>query len=120
MSNSNVSFRIQRNCQKRIWDAVKGNCKSAPTKALIGCSADELKTHLESRFTEGMTLDNYGEWHVDHIKPCASFDLSAPHEQVLCFHYSNLQPLWAKDNMSKGASYDEKVQRNEELIHGHV
>lgn len=54
-----------------------------------------------------MTWDNYGYrgWHVDHIAPCASFDLSNPAEVAKCFHYSNLQPLWAKDNLSKGGIY---------------
>lgn len=72
---------------------------------LVGCSIDKLKQHLESKFTEGMSWDNYGDWHVDHIKPCASFDLSDPEQQRLCFNYKNLQPLWAADNLSKGDSY---------------
>ena len=69
----------------------------------IGCSIDELKEHLSSQFTEGMSWENYGEWHIDHIKPCASFDLSILEEQQKCFHYSNLKPLWALDNLKKGA-----------------
>lgn len=56
---------------------------------------------LEQQFTEGMTWENYGEWHVDHIRPCVSFDLSIPEQQQECFHYTNLQPLWAKDNLQK-------------------
>jgi hypothetical protein len=52
-----------------------------------------------------MTWDNYGEWHVDHIQPCASFDLSDPKQLAECFNWSNLQPLWAKENISKGAKY---------------
>jgi hypothetical protein len=67
-----------------------------------------------------MTLDNYGEWHVDHIRPCSSFDLSIPSEQEKCFHFSNLQPLWAIDNLRKSDKYDEEMQMDEELIHGHV
>ena len=50
-----------------------------------------------------MTWDNHGEWHIDHIKPCASFDLTDADQQRECFNYTNLQPLWAKDNLSKGA-----------------
>jgi hypothetical protein len=56
---------------------------------------------LEKQFTKGMNWKNYGKWHIDHIKPCASFDLSLEHEQKLCFHFTNLQPLWAKDNIRK-------------------
>jgi hypothetical protein len=117
---TDISFRIQQNCQKRIWDAVRGNCKSATSKKLIGCSSDDLRDHLSSQFTDGMTLDNYGEWHVDHIRPCSSFDLSIPSEQEKCFHFSNLQPLWAIDNLRKSDKYDEEMQMDEELIHGHV
>ena len=78
--------------------------KSDETMNLIGCSAIELKEYLESKFTEGMTWENRGRegWHIDHIKPCSSFDLSDPEQQRECFHYTNLQPLWAKDNLRKG------------------
>ena len=60
-----------------------------------------MKQYLESLFTEGMTWDNYGEWHVDHIIPCDFFDLDIYSERKFCFHYTNLQPLWAYDNISK-------------------
>lgn len=62
--------------------------------------------HLEAQFAEGMSWDNYGEWHVDHIKPCALFNLLLADEQEACFHYTNLQPLWGPDNCSKGARYE--------------
>lgn len=70
---------------------------------LLGCTADEYKSHIENLFTEGMSWDNYGEWHIDHKKPCASFDLSDPNQQEECFNYKNTQPLWAADNYKKGA-----------------
>jgi len=76
--------------------------KAAHTLDMIGCSGVELKSYLESKFKEGMTWDNYGEWHVDHIRPCASFDLSDAEQQKKCFHYTNLQPLWKEDNLRKG------------------
>jgi hypothetical protein len=103
-------FRLKSCLRARLTAAVAG--KSASTMELVGCSIDELKQHLESKFTEGMSWDNYGEWHVDHIKPCASFDLSDPEQQRLCFNYKNLQPLWAADNLSKADSiiqYLEKI-----------
>ena len=67
-----------------------------------GCSPIFLISYLESKFTEGMTWDNHGEWHIDHIIPCCSFNLENEEEQKKCFHYTNLQPLWAKDNLRKG------------------
>jgi hypothetical protein len=66
----------------------------------------ELRAHLEHQFKDGMTWDNHGEWHIDHIKPCVQFDLTDPEQQKECFHYTNMQPLWAFENQSKGASYE--------------
>ncbi len=68
---------------------------------LIGCEIDYLMFHIQEQFTEGMNWNNYGEWHIDHRKPCASFDLSKPNAQRKCFHFSNLQPLWAIENIKK-------------------
>ena len=73
----------------------------------LGCTREDLTTHLEGLFQDGMTWDNYGDWHIDHIKPCSKFDLSTEKAQAECFHYTNLQPLWAKDNLSKGAKWEE-------------
>lgn len=74
----------------------------------LGCTIEELKTQFESQFTEGMTWERFmsGEIHIDHIKPCASFDLTKVSEQRKCFHHTNLQPLWAKDNLRKNDKLD--------------
>lgn len=87
----------------RLWLALKGKNKTSTTLDLIGCDTEELRRHLESQFTKGMNWNNYGinGWHVDHIEPCASFDLTDEDQQKKCFHYTNLQPLWAKDNLRK-------------------
>ena len=77
--------------------------KSKSTQELIGCDIEQLWIHLEKSFKSGMTRKNYGKWHVDHIIPCASFDLTKPEEQAKCFHYTNLQPLWASENLAKGS-----------------
>ncbi len=74
---------------------------------MLGCSIEHLRTHIESRWKDGMSWENYGAWHLDHIKPCAAFDLLQPSEQRLCFHWSNLQPLWAADNIAKGDTWAE-------------
>jgi hypothetical protein len=75
---------------------------------MLGCTIEELWKHLEKKFKPGMTKENHGKWHVDHIIPCAIFDLSKPEEQIKCFHYTNLQPLWAIDNIRKGKIYEYK------------
>lgn len=77
--------------------------KSARTFDLIGCSPSELRTHIERLFLPGMSWANRNLWHVDHKRPLALFDLTDPAQQREAFHFSNLQPLWAKDNQSKGA-----------------
>lgn len=88
--------------RNRVYLAIRGNKKSDKTFELIGCAHADLINHLEKKFKPGMTWENYGpRWHVDHIRPCASFDLSDPAQQRQCFHFTNLQPLWAKDNLVK-------------------
>jgi len=100
---ADIYFRLICNLRTRINEILKGNPKLSTTMNLVGCSIDKLKKHLESQFESGMSWNNYGYygWHVDHIRPCVSFDLSKESEQKKCFNYKNLQPLWAKDNLSK-------------------
>ena len=76
---------------------------SASTLELLGCSIEEFKSHLESQFKDGMSWDNRGYygWHIDHIIPCASFDLSNPAHQRACFNWRNLQPMWRLENQTK-------------------
>ena len=76
--------------------------KNFKTMDLLGESPAFVKDYLASKFTEGMSWENHGAWHIDHRRPCCSFDLTNPEEQKKCFHYTNLQPLWAKDNLEKG------------------
>ena len=93
------------NLHSRLYMAVQ--YKSCKTMELTGCSLEDLTKHLESKFTEGMTWENYGQWHIDHIRPCASFNLEDPEEQKKCFHWTNLQPLWAADNLKKSDKWQE-------------
>jgi hypothetical protein len=99
----NPQWKILSSLRGRLWCALKGYFKTASTKKLLGCSLEHFKKHLELQFKSGMSWKNYGitGWHIDHIRPCASFDLTKPEEQAACFHYTNLQPLWAKDNQKK-------------------
>jgi hypothetical protein len=104
--------KIARYQRKRIRELLNqaGTRKSHRTLKYIGCTTKELMSYLENKFQEGMTWENYGfkGWHIDHIRPCASFDLSDPEQQKQCFHHTNLQPLWAEDNMRKSAKWDDK------------
>jgi hypothetical protein len=97
-----INFKILCNLRRRLNHALKGKSKSISTLKLIGCSIYKLKKYLEKQFKIGMSWDNYGKWHIDHIKPCILFDLSKSSEQRKCFNYKNLQPLWAEENLSKG------------------
>jgi len=96
-------FKLRGSLRTRLYRAVKSQNthKSRSTLKLTGCTLGFLKWHLEQQFIDGMSWDNYGEWHIDHIIPCSYFDLTKKSEQEKCFHYSNLQPLWGIDNISK-------------------
>lgn len=94
---------LARTVRHRISAALKRNGKSEKSITLLGCSIPFLREYLESLFLPGMSWENYGYrgWHIDHIQPCASFDLSDIGERLRCFHYSNLRPLWARDNWAR-------------------
>lgn len=98
-------FRLQQNVRTRMCAALAkaSVSKSSRTLAIVGCTAAELRQHLQSKFQPGMTWENRGRhgWHIDHIIPLAKFDLTDPEQQAAAFHYTNLQPLWARDNLSK-------------------
>lgn len=109
-----INYRITKYLRARLYNAVKNNQKTGSAIKDLGCSVEELKKHLENNFypnpsnMEDMTWNNYGEWHIDHIKPLASSNLSNPEEIKAACHYMNLQPLWAKDNLKKSNKYTEE------------
>lgn len=98
------AFKLLKTLRSRLSSALKNQnaIKSNKTMDLVGCTIPFLRGYLEANFKDGMTWENHGEWHIDHIKPCASFNLLDEKEQKKCFHYKNLQPLWATENLSKG------------------
>jgi hypothetical protein len=99
----NINAKIAHSLRNRLLKTIKRGRKNNSTISLLGCKIDEFRSYLESKFSESMNWENYGTyWHIDHILPCASFDLSDERQQKICFHYTNLQPLTAKDNLSKG------------------
>lgn len=101
-------YNVGNRLRSRLWNALTGQGvrKGTSTEILIGCTIAEARKHIESLFTAGMTWERFlkGEIHIDHKKPCASFNLSDESEQKKCFHFSNLQPLWERDNLSKSDS----------------
>lgn len=96
---------FKHSLRNRIYQAFKYRNmeKNISTSKLLGCTFEVAKKHIEMQFTKGMNWGNYGEWHIDHIKPLASAETKEELESL--FNYKNLQPLWAKDNLSKGGKY---------------
>lgn len=95
-------YRLIVNSRRRVRYLLnnKSSTKNKSTEKIIGCSYSEYKKHLEKGFTEGMTWDNYGEWHIDHIIPLSSAKTESEIYNLL--NYKNTQPLWAMDNLKKG------------------
>lgn len=106
-NKNNVQYNISCNLRRRLNKALNCNYKSGSAVRDLGCTIDELKIYLESKFQSGMNWDNYGlyGWHIDHIKPLASFDLTDRNQLLEACHYTNLQPLWANDNLTKGSTH---------------
>lgn len=101
-------YKAQRNVRKRLKKQLDKGFKIGQTSVMLGCSLIEFKAYIEAQFYADMTWDNYGSyWHIDHIKPVCSFDLTDEEQTRAACHYSNLRPLWAEDNIKK-AKYDKK------------
>jgi hypothetical protein len=99
-----IDQRIRRTFSNRIRTLIRGGKQRKSTFAIVGYTFDELKAHIQRQFTNGMSWDNYGEWHIDHIRPLSSFDITSYESEDFKVAWSlpNLRPLWAKDNISKG------------------
>jgi phage FluMu protein Com len=111
---SPIEVRVLSSLRSRLSKVIRNHkaVKQGHTQELLGCMAHWFVLYIESLWTPGMTWNNYGRWsnsgpntwHIDHIRPCASFDLASAEEQRRCFHWTNLQPLWAETNMQKRCS----------------
>ena len=106
--NNDPLFRFKERLKKRIYSAFKSIGLSKPNRSmtLLGASLQEIKKHIEFKFREGMTWDNYGKWHADHIIPISS--AKTKDEMIKLCHYTNLQPLWALDNLRKGKKIENR------------
>jgi len=103
LRKTNVMYKLRDVLRSRLNRALKNNQKVGSAVRDLGCTIPELKQYLESKFQDGMTWENHGYWgwHIDHIKPLISFDLTDRQQLLEACHYTNLQPLWAKDNLNK-------------------
>jgi hypothetical protein len=105
------NFRLAKTLRRRVHNALKNGFKSARTMELIGCSIAVLRDHLEHQFKPGMSWENFGPvWHIDHCRPCASFDLTDPEQQRECYNFMNMQPMFGAENISKGAKTETEAE----------
>ena len=103
---SDPKYRLDRNISKGIWESLKKNKNNKHWERLVGYTLEDLILRLQETFQKGMTWDNYGKWHVDHIKPKCLFKYKTCNEQFKkCWELNNLQALWAKDNLCKGSTF---------------
>jgi hypothetical protein len=102
---SGINYKLRCNLRSRLVHALKDGQKAGSAVADLGCSIDELKLYLQQLFLPGMTWSNWGngdgKWNIDHIIPLSYFDLSEVEQFKKACHYTNLQPMWAKDNIKK-------------------
>ena len=102
---TDLNYKLRRRLRTRLYIAIKNKQKVGSAISDLGCSIPEFKEYLQSKFKEGMTWNNHSRygWHIDHIKPLDSFDLTDRTQLLEAIHYSNLQPLWATENLQKAA-----------------
>lgn len=108
---------IKNRVRARVSGAIRsgGYKKNSKTCEIIGCERDKLKSHIESQFEDGMSWENIGDWHIDHIVPIAS--AKNENDLIGLFHFTNMQPLWAEENIKKGKSHPiDWAQKNGMLL----
>ena len=112
ISRNTLHFKIKEKMRRRIRHALKkdNGKKTKRTMKLVGCTAEQLKQYIEKQFKPGMSWEQRNSFHIDHIIPCASFDLTKLSQQKKCFHYTNLQPLYPIENIKKGAKLNYEME----------
>jgi hypothetical protein len=117
---TDIQYRLRHNLRNRVRRAFEKNYKSGSALALLGCSIEYLKAHLERQFTNGMSWDNMGKgggkWNIDHTVPLSDFDLSDPEQAKIACNYKNLQPLWESDNFKKNARHPIEFAQSNGLL----
>ena len=109
-------YKLSCSIRNRIGKVLKGQDKKQ-TLEMLGCSYEFLKAWLEFQFEEDMTFKNHGTmWHIDHIVPCRCFDLTNNDEKLKCFHWSNLKPMYASENMAKKYAVEKELTENSKNI----
>lgn len=110
---TDINFKLARTLRTRLYGAIQSNQKVGSAIKDLGCTVEELKLYLESLFQPGMTWDNHSlhGWHIDHVIPLVSFDLTDREQFLRANHYTNLQPLWAEDNLEKGCKLDWQMEQ---------
>lgn len=102
IERNKIGFNLRRNLHQALKQRASGRDWRADCKVgrVIGCTKLEFVAHIEAQFQPGMSWTNYGRggWELDHIEPCARFDLTDDEQVKRCFHFSNLRPLWRADN----------------------
>ncbi len=104
---TDIQFKITCNLRTRLWGAIKNNFKSGSAVSDLGCTISDFKIYIEKQFKDGMTWENWGRdtWHLDHKNPLTNFDLTNREQLLMAVHYSNIQPLWANENLEKSSKY---------------
>ena len=103
----NPKNALSQRIGSRMWHSLKGKKGKRHWETLVGYMLKDLMTHLEKLFKPGMTFENYGKWHIDHKIPISAFSFTKPEDSDFkkCWALSNLQPLWAEENLKKGSKY---------------
>ena len=105
---TDLQYKLRHILRSRFYSALRGKYKAGSAITLLGCSIEEFVVYLSLKFQPGMNWNNYGRdgWHIDHIKPLKLFDLTNVDHLKKALHYTNLQPLWKAQNLSKGSKYE--------------
>ena len=102
-------YKVHVNISSQIRQSIKSKKNGQSWEKLVGYSLNQLMEHLELLFEDGMSWDNYGEWHIDHKTPKSWFEYSSYEDDNFrkCWALENLKPMWAKDNISKGNRFSD-------------